>query len=95
MKGRASSLLRKQSPAPTAERKFSARSELGEALCYIIKRRPTLTDCHNPRLESDNNVSENTIRARHNPGQTQLALRGQSFRRRARRRDALGLVFTA
>ena len=49
--------------AQAAERKLSARSELAEALRYIIKRRTALTrfatDAH---LETDNNIAENAIR---------------------------------
>ena len=46
-----------------AERKLSARSELAEALRYIIKRRTALTRfATDARLEPDNNIAENAIR---------------------------------
>jgi len=49
--------------AQAAERKLSARSELAEALRYIIKRRTALTRfATDPRLEADNNIAENAIR---------------------------------
>ena len=49
--------------AQTAERKLSARSELAEALRYIIKRRTALTRfATDARLEADNNIAENAIR---------------------------------
>ena len=49
--------------AQAAERKLSARSELAEALRYIIKRRPALTRfATDARLEADNNIAENAIR---------------------------------
>ncbi|MGA7867643.1 MAG: transposase domain-containing protein [Stellaceae bacterium] len=52
---------------------------------YIIKRRTALTRfATDARLEADNNIAENAIRGIA-LGQTQLALRRQSFRRRARR----------
>ena len=45
--------------AQTAERKLSTRSELAEALRYIIKRRIALTRfATDPRLEADNNIAE-------------------------------------
>ena len=71
-------------PGPPSENP-SARSELAEALRYIIKRRTALTRfATDARLEADNNIAENAIRGIA-LGQTQLALRRQSFRRRARR----------
>ena len=46
-----------------AERKLSARSELAEALRYIIRRRTALTRfATDARLEADNNIAENAIR---------------------------------
>ena len=49
--------------AQTAERKLSARSELAQALRYIIKRRTALTRfATDARLEADNNIAENAIR---------------------------------
>jgi transposase len=49
--------------AQAAERKLSARSDLAEALRYIIKRRTALTRfATDPRLEADNNIAENAIR---------------------------------
>ena len=49
--------------AQTAEQKLSARSELAEALRYIIKRRTALTRfATDARLEADNNITENAIR---------------------------------
>ena len=49
--------------APAAERMLSARSELAEALRYIIKRRTALTRfATDARLEADNNIAENAIR---------------------------------
>jgi hypothetical protein len=49
--------------AQTAERQLSARSELAEALRYIIKRRTALTRfATDARLEADNNIAENAIR---------------------------------
>jgi transposase len=49
--------------AQAAERKLSARSELAEALRYIIKRRTALTRFATAaRLEADNNIAENAIR---------------------------------
>ena len=49
--------------AQAAERKLSARSELAEALRYIIKRRTALTRfAADARLEADNNIAENAIR---------------------------------
>ena len=49
--------------AQAAERKLSARSELAEALRYIIKRRTALTRfATDARLEADNNIAENAIR---------------------------------
>lgn len=46
-----------------ALRKLSARSDLAEALRYIIKRRTALTRfAAGPRLDSDNNIAENVIR---------------------------------
>src|SRR5438270_3236172 len=49
--------------AQTAERKLSARSELAEALRYVIKRRTALTRfATDARLEADNNIAENAIR---------------------------------
>jgi transposase len=49
--------------AQATERKLSARSELAEALRYIIKRRTALTRfATDARLEADNNVAENAIR---------------------------------
>ena len=49
--------------AQVAERKLSARSELAEALRYIIKRRTALTRfATDARLEADNNIAENAIR---------------------------------
>jgi len=48
--------------AQAAERKLSARSELAEALRYIIKRRPAPTRCAtDARREADNNIAENAI----------------------------------
>jgi transposase len=50
--------------AQVAERKLSARSELAEALRYIIKRRTALTRfTTEARLEADNNIAENAIRS--------------------------------
>jgi len=54
-----------------AERKLAARSELAQALRYIIKRRTALTRfATDARLEADNNIAENAIRGialgRHN-----------------------------
>ena len=50
--------------AQLAERKLSARSQLAEALRYIIKRRTALTRfAIDPRLEADNNIAENAIRS--------------------------------
>jgi transposase len=50
--------------AQVAERKLSARSELAEALRYIIKRRTALTRfATDARLEADNNIAENAIRS--------------------------------
>src|SRR5438105_15522800 len=49
--------------AQTAERQLSARSELAQALRYIIKRRTALTRfATDARLEADNNIAENAIR---------------------------------
>ena len=49
--------------AQTAERKLSARSELAQALRYILKRRTALTRfATDARLEADNNIAENAIR---------------------------------
>jgi transposase len=49
--------------AQAAERRLSARSELAEALRYIIKRRIALTRfATDARLEADNNIAENAIR---------------------------------
>src|SRR5262249_48389893 len=49
--------------AQTAQRKLSARSELAQALRYIIKRRTALTRFANDRrLAADNNIAENAIR---------------------------------
>ena len=49
--------------AQGALRKLSARSELAEALRYIIKRRIALTRfATDARLEADNNIAENAIR---------------------------------
>jgi len=49
--------------AQTAERKLAARSELAQALRYIIKRRTALTRfATDARLEADNNIAENAIR---------------------------------
>jgi transposase len=49
--------------AQATERKLSARSELAEALRYIIKRRTALTRyATDARLEPDNNIAENAIR---------------------------------
>lgn len=49
--------------AQTTERKLSARSDLAEALRYIIKRRTALTRfATDARLEADNNIAENAIR---------------------------------
>jgi transposase len=49
--------------AQAAERKLSARSDLAEALRYIIKRRTALTRfATDARLEADNNIAENAIR---------------------------------
>ena len=49
--------------AQAAERKLSARSELAEALRYIIKRRKALTRfATDARLEADNNIAENAVR---------------------------------
>ena len=49
--------------AQAAERKLSARSELAEALRYIIKRRVALSHfATDARLEADNNIAENAIR---------------------------------
>jgi hypothetical protein len=49
--------------AQNAERKLSARSELAEALRYIIRRRIVLTRfATDARLEADNNIAENAIR---------------------------------
>src|ERR1700720_2122663 len=49
--------------AQATERKLSARSELAEALRYIIKRRTALTRfATDARLETDNNIAENAIR---------------------------------
>jgi len=49
--------------AQATERKLSARSELAEALRYIIKRRTALSRfATDPRLEADNNIAENAIR---------------------------------
>ena len=49
--------------AQATERKLSARSELAEALGYIIKRRTALTRfATDARLEADNNTAENAIR---------------------------------
>jgi transposase len=49
--------------AQAAERKLSARSDLAEALRYIIKRRVALTRfATDARLEPDNNIAENAIR---------------------------------
>ena len=49
--------------AQATERKLSARSELAEALRYIIKRRTALTRfATDARLEADNNIAENAIR---------------------------------
>jgi transposase len=49
--------------AQATERKLSARSDLAEALRYIIKRRTALTRfATDARLEADNNIAENAIR---------------------------------
>jgi transposase len=49
--------------AQAAERKLSARSQLAEALRYIIKRRVELTRfVTDARLEADNNIAENAMR---------------------------------
>ena len=49
--------------AQAAERRLSVRSELAEALRYIIKRRTALTRfATDARLEADNNIAENAIR---------------------------------
>jgi transposase len=49
--------------AQAAERRLSARSDLAEALRYIIKRRTALTRfATDARLEADNNIAENAIR---------------------------------
>ena len=49
--------------AQLAERKLSARSELAQALRYIIKRRTALARfATDARLEADNNIAENAIR---------------------------------
>ncbi|HEY2540556.1 MAG TPA: IS66 family transposase [Stellaceae bacterium] len=49
--------------AQAAERKLSARSELAEALRYIIRRRVALSRfATDARLEADNNIAENAIR---------------------------------
>ena len=49
--------------AQATERKLSARSELAQALRYIITRRTALTRfATDARLEADNNIAENAIR---------------------------------
>jgi len=49
--------------AEATERKLSARSELAQALRYIIARRTALTRfATDARLEADNNIAENAIR---------------------------------
>jgi transposase len=49
--------------AQAAERKLSTRSELAQALRYIITRRTALTRfATDARLEADNNIAENAIR---------------------------------
>jgi transposase-like protein len=48
--------------AQATEPKLSARSELAEALRYIIKRRTALTRFAGARLEADSNIAENAIR---------------------------------
>jgi transposase len=49
--------------AQATERKLSARSELAEALRYILKRRTALSRfATDARLEADNNIAENAIR---------------------------------
>ena len=49
--------------AQAVERKLSARSELAQALRYIITRRAALTRfATDARLEPDNNIAENAIR---------------------------------
>lgn len=49
--------------AEAVERKLSARSELAEALRYILKRRIALSRfATDARLEADNNIAENAIR---------------------------------
>jgi hypothetical protein len=49
--------------AQSAERRLSSRSDLAEALRYIIKRRVALTRfATDARLEPDNNIAENAIR---------------------------------
>lgn len=49
--------------AEATERKLSARSELAQALRYIITRRTALTRfATDARLEADNNIAENAIR---------------------------------
>jgi hypothetical protein len=50
--------------AQLAERKLSARSELAQALRYIIKRHTALTRFSTEaRLEADNDIAENAIRS--------------------------------
>jgi transposase len=49
--------------AEATERKLSARSELAQALRYIITRRTALTRfASDARLEPDNNIAENAMR---------------------------------
>jgi transposase len=49
--------------AEATERKLSARSELAQALRYIITRRIALTRfATDARFEADNNIAENAIR---------------------------------
>ncbi|HEX5323846.1 MAG TPA: transposase [Capsulimonadaceae bacterium] len=54
----------RSSPGHRLPRKLSARSELAEALRYIIKQRTALTRvATDARLEADNNIAENAIRS--------------------------------
>jgi transposase len=90
--------------AQATERKLSARSELAEALRYILKRRTALSRfATDARLEADNNIAENAIRGialgrrnwlfagSHSGGERAAAMYSilQTARRRARRRDVL------
>ncbi len=64
--------------------KLSAKSALAEAFRYTIKRRKALSRfVTDGRLEADNNIAENAVRACHSAGAEELPLLWLRYRRRS------------